>query len=196
VRHLDDELEEWQRPAGIFVLAPIAGPAAPVLAELQRRFDPKLAGSQPPHITLAGSSGVGPIRPGTAVGELRRLLEPVARATPVLRLVLGPPQRFMQSDIVSLPLDPHGPIRALHDRIARSGLSFGPARFTFTPHVTLSLYRTLTPAAARALLGVRLEDPIVLDRLVLSATDDPRPPRTLLTLPFGLPSVRAPASAS
>ena len=52
----DEEDEEWQRPAGIFVLAPIGGSAVDAISELQRRFDPKLAGGQPPHITLAGSS--------------------------------------------------------------------------------------------------------------------------------------------
>ena len=180
----DEEDEEWQRPAGIFVLAPIGGSAVDAISELQRRFDPKLAGGQPPHITLAGSSGVGPIRAGTSVEELRRCLSPVARTTPVLTLMLGTPRRFMQTRIISLPLDPHGPLRTLHDRIARSGLPFGPARFTFTPHVTLNLYRTLSRDAVRDLLAERMYEPVILDRLLLSATDDPYPPRTLLELPF------------
>ncbi len=181
----DEEDEEWQRPAGIFVLAPIGGGAVDAIRELQRRFDPKLAGAQPPHITLAGSSGVGPIRAGTSVEELRRCLSPVALTTPVLTLRLGMPSRFMQTRIISLPLDPHGPLRTLHDRIARSGLTFGRARFTFTPHVTLNLYRTLSRDAVRELLAERMDEPVILDRMVLSATDDPYPPRTLLELPFG-----------
>jgi 2'-5' RNA ligase len=181
----DTDDEDWQRPAGIFVLAPIGGGAVDAIRELQQRYDPKLAGAQPPHVTLAGSSGVGPIRAGTSVGELRRRLEPVARETPVLTLPLGLPRRFMQTRIISLPMDPHGPLRTLHDRIARSGLPFGPARFTFTPHVTLNLYRTLSRDTLRELLAERLHDPVILDRLVLSATDDPYPPRTLLELPFG-----------
>jgi 2'-5' RNA ligase len=184
VSFADDEYADWQRPAGIFVLAPIGGAAALIVHELQARYDAKLAGAYAPHVTVAGSSGIGPIPPGTSIDELRRRLAPVAEATPVLRLPFGAPQRFMQSDVVSLPLDPHGPLRVLHDGIARSGLQFGPVRFTFTPHVTLNLYRSLTPAAARALLAVRVGEPVVLDRLVLSATDDPRPSRTLLELPF------------
>jgi 2'-5' RNA ligase len=184
-----DDHEDWARPAGIFVLAPIAGDAAVAIREAQRRFDPKLADAYPPHITLAGSSGVGPIRPNTPVDELWRRLAPVAAATPVLSLPVGRPQRFMQTQIISLPMDPHGPLRVLHDLIARSGLPFGPARFTFTPHVTLNLYRTQDPDGVRELLSLRVKEPAIIDRIVLSATNDPYPPRTLLDIPL----TRAPA---
>jgi 2'-5' RNA ligase len=182
--HADDEYD-WRRPAGIFVLAPIAGPAAALIHELQARFDPKLAAAYPPHVTLAGSSGVGPIRAGTPIESIRRSLTPVVEATQPLELVLGRPQRFMQTNIISLPLGVHGPLRALHDRIAQSGLPFGSARFTFTPHVTLNLYRTLSPEAERALLAVRLLEPVTIDRLVLSATDDVGPPRSVLVMGLG-----------
>jgi 2'-5' RNA ligase len=184
-RYADDEYDEWQRPAGIFVLAPIVGPAAAAIRQLQSRYDPKLAAAYPPHITLAGSSGVGPIRAGTSVEELRRHLAPVAAATPALELPFGAAQRFMQTDIISLPLDVHGPLRELHDRIARTGLAFGPARFTFTPHVTLNLYRTLTPAVRRELLSVRLRDSAVIDSLVLTVLDESGPRRTLLVMGLG-----------
>lgn len=168
----DDEYADWQRPAGIFVLGLIAGPAAAVIHELQLHYDPKLARAFPPHITLAGSSGVGPIRAGTPSDVIERALAPVAASTPPLPLVFGPAHRFMQTKIISLPLDPHGTLRRLHDRIARSGLAFGPVRYTFTPHVTLNLYRTLSPSAQRALLAVRLQEEAVLDRLVVSVSDE------------------------
>jgi 2'-5' RNA ligase len=180
----DDEYVDWRRPGGIFVLAPISGAAADAVRQLQHHYDSKLATAYPPHVTVAGSSGVGPIRPGTTTDEIRRCLTPVADATPALSLPFGPPQRFMQTNVVSLPLSPHGPLRVLHDLIARSGLAFAAARFTFTPHVTLNLYRSLTPEAGRALLAVRILEPAILDRLLVSATDDVGPPRTLLELPF------------
>lgn len=181
----DDEYDEWRRPAGIFVLAPISGPAASVIHELQEQHDPKLAAAFPPHVTLAGSSGVGPVRAGTSREALRRALDPIVESTEPLILPFDPPHRFMQTDIISLPFDPHGPLRALHDRIAQSGLVFGPVRFTFTPHVTLNLYRTLTPAARRALLAVNLTDPAHLDRLTLSVADEAGRPRTALEMMFG-----------
>lgn len=176
------ESENWRRPAGLFVLAPIMGPAGARVTAARRLYDPKLAAANEPHVTLAGSSGIGPILPGTSAQAIRNALAPIAAATPPLKLSFGVPHRFMQTNIVSLPLDPHGPLRELHDRIARSGLSFGPSRFTFTPHVTLSLYPKLTAEAARALLATRVHEPAVIDRLVISKTDDPHPPRAWFEL--------------
>jgi hypothetical protein len=112
-------------------------------------------------------------------------LEPVCRATPPLILALQTPHRFMQTDIVVLPLDPHGPIRALHDGIARSGLRFARPKHAFTPHVTLSFHRSLEPREARQLLAVRIKEPIRLDAIRCSLTNDPMPPRTLIEIPLG-----------
>jgi 2'-5' RNA ligase len=181
----DEEFDDWARPAGIFVLAPIAGPAASAIQRLQARYDPKLARAFPPHLTLAGSSGVGPIRAGTPTDVIRDALGPIASATPPLALTFLQPQRFMQTDIISLPLDPHGPIRQLHDQIAQSGLAFGPARFTFTPHVTLNFYRTLGLEDRRALLTVAVTESAELDRLILSVTDEAGRPQVVLELRLG-----------
>lgn len=173
---------DWRRPKGIFILAPIGGEAGARIAELQRQYDPKLAAMNAPHITLAGSSGLGPVTAGTGEQRLREALEPVVRAMPPLLLHFSPPTRFMQTNIVSLPLDPNGPVRELFDRIRASGLTFGPVRFAFTPHATLSYFPTLDRARERALLAERVTTPAVIDRLELSMTNDPQPPRKVLEL--------------
>src|SRR6185503_16660105 len=123
---------------GIVILSELHGDLRDQILEIQRRFDPKLAAGLPPHLTLTGSSGMGPIPPKTSVAELRKALEPVARETPPMTLPFLAPMRFMQTNVVVLPLDPNGPIRALHERILKSGLPHERPRFTFTPHVTLS----------------------------------------------------------
>jgi 2'-5' RNA ligase len=169
-------------PNGLFVFTRVEGPAAEQIHEIQRRYDPKLAAAHAPHLTLAGSSGVGPILASTPLDVVRAAIARVASATSPLSLPFGLPTRFMQTDIVSLPLDPNGPIRELHERIARSGLSFAPARFTFTPHVTLSFYRTLTRESARELLALRVDEPAEFASITVSATDDPMPSQPLLTM--------------
>ncbi len=174
-------------PTALFVFSRVEGPAADRIRELQQRYDPKLAAMHAPHLTLAGSSGIGPIDASTPLAAVRAALEPVARATPPLSVPFGRPKRFMQTEIVSLPLDPHGPIRELHDRIARSGLVFGRARFTFTPHVTLSFYPTLTRERERELLSLRVDEPALFTTLTISATDDPMPPQPLFELRLGSP---------
>jgi hypothetical protein len=90
----------------------------------------------------------------------------------------------MQTEIIVLPLDPHGQLRSFHDRLATSGLPFGRARFTFSPHCTLSLYPMLTPEVARELLAVRVLASVVIDRIYLFQALDPQPSRKLLELPL------------
>jgi 2'-5' RNA ligase len=136
-------------------------------------------------VTLAGSSGVGPIVPSTPAERIREVLAPIAARASVLTLPFDRPHRFMQTNIVVLPLDPHGALRQLHEQIATSGLTFARAKFTFTPHATLSFYRTLDAATLRELLAVRMAAPAVIDRLTISYTRDPQPPVTLFELPLG-----------
>ena len=166
----------------IFIIAEIGGAVGARIHEIQRRFDPKLARSAPPHVTIAGSSGVGPVHAGTSVPKIRAALEPVAAATPPMTLRFSAPHRFMQSNIIVLPLDPHGPLRELHDRIARSGLRFSSARFTFTPHATLSFYPELSSDAARTVLAERVEEAVTIDRLQVYRTMDPQPSVKLLEI--------------
>ena len=168
---------------GIFIVAELAGEVAERVREIQRAHDPKLAASQPPHLTLIGSSGAGPISGSMTESQLRDALEPVAAGTPPMSLRFEPPHRFMQTEIVVLPLDPHGPLRTLHEEIASSGLDFAArARFTFSPHVTLNLYRTLTPERLRTLMAVRIEEPFTLERFQVYQTMMPQPPRKILEL--------------
>jgi 2'-5' RNA ligase len=181
---------------GIFVIAPIGTAATERIAAIQREFDPKLAATSPPHVTIAGSSGVGPMLPSHTVDEIRAALEPIAASTPPMVLPFGHPMRFMQTTIIVLPLDPHGPLRTLHERIATSGLRFERPRFAFTPHSTLSFYPTHPPNVLRRLLSIRVEEPAVIDRISIQHTMDPQPSRTLLELELtggktGEPLVRA-----
>jgi 2'-5' RNA ligase len=170
----------------IFILAAIGGPVGERLHDLQKRYDPKLARAFPPHITLAGSSGLGAVHAGTPTEEVRAALERVAAESEPLRLKISPPHRFMQSNIVSLPLDPHGAIRELHDRLGRSGLRFEQAKFTFTPHCTLSFYPELTRERAAELLALRVDEEILIDRLEAYRTREPQAAVLLASVRLGV----------
>jgi 2'-5' RNA ligase len=157
---------------GIIVMAELHGELADRVREIQRGFDPRMVSELPPHITITGSSGMGPISPRTTDAELAAALEPVAAATAPITLALQPPMRFMQSQVVVMPIDPNGPIRALHERIKLSGLAYEQPRFTFTPHLTLSFYPELTRERLRELVRIRISDPIVIDSIqAYRATD-------------------------
>jgi len=177
--------DEWRGASGVFVLVELRGVIGERVHALQKRFDPRLAAFARPHLTLIGSSGTGPITADTSVTTLRDALEPIARDTSPLTLQFMPPMRFMQTNTVVLPLDPHGALRSLHERIKGSSLPFGRTRHAFTPHVTLNLYRTLTTAEFRELLALRIDEPIVVDHLMVSLTREPQRPKTLFELVLG-----------
>jgi 2'-5' RNA ligase len=169
---------------GIVVLSELHGPIADRLLEIQRRVDPRMAAELPPHITIAGSSGMGPISPATSDAELRAALEPIAAATAPFSVTLQPPMQFMQSTVVVLPIDPNGLIRALHERIKSSGLLHEQPRFTFTPHLTLSFYPELPRDRLRELLRVRIAEPIVIDGIQAYRATDLTRTMKVLDLPL------------
>ena len=171
--------------AGIFILGELGGPVADEIQAIVTRHDPKLARARRPHVTLAGSSGLGPVAASTSVAELRTRLTPVAEAMSPITLTLDPPERFPATEIVVLPISPRGAIRELHDRIAASGLHFARPRFAFSPHVTLNLYRTLTRETLRSLMRVRIAEPVVLDRIGVYYTSEPNVAKLILELPLG-----------
>ncbi|HEU4747606.1 MAG TPA: 2'-5' RNA ligase family protein [Gemmatimonadaceae bacterium] len=169
---------------GIFILAELTGEVAEKIRAINERYDPRLARYKPPHITLTGSSGAGPIPPFITTEEIRERLEPVTSAIAPITASFLPPQRFMQTDIIVLPLDSHGPLRALHDGIITSGLPFARARYTFSPHCTLSLYQTLDADARRELLKTRITEAFVIGSIQLYQSHDPQPSTKLLELPL------------
>lgn len=174
--------------AGIVVVATLGGPVAERIHEIQARFDPRMAAELPPHLTLIGSSGMGPLSVRTSADDLRAALLPVAESTPPLLLRFGAPMRFMQSNVVVLPLDPNGPVRALHEQIAArirtAGIATERPRFTFTPHCTLSLYRELPTTELRELLTVRIDDPVPVEAVQAYRATGPVGTDQLFSLPL------------
>jgi 2'-5' RNA ligase len=173
---------EWSPKSGIFILVNLQGELAEQVHAIQLKYDPRMANFAAPHFTLTGSSGAGPIDPDTSIERLHEVLDPIAFSTSPLTLHFERPVRYLQTNTFTLPLDPHGALRELHDRIKHSGLTFARSRHAFTPHVTLSHYRTPTDEEARELLSVRISEPFVVDHLIVSLTQEPVKPRRLFEL--------------
>jgi 2'-5' RNA ligase len=169
---------------GIIVMSELRGPVADKLREIQQRYDPRMAAELPPHVTITGSSGMGPFDPETTDEQLRVALEKVAADTRPFSVMLQPPERFMQSTVVVMTIDPNGSIRALHERIKASGLPFEQPRFTFTPHATLSFYPELARERLRELLRVRIADAVVIDSIQAYRAIDLTRTKKVLDLAF------------
>jgi 2'-5' RNA ligase len=172
---------------GIVLMAELTGSVAARIHEIQKQYDPRMAAELPPHVTLTGSSGMGPIPPETSVEALREALEPITSSTPPIAVRFEPPMRFMQSNVVVLPLDPHGPLRALHERIKLSGLPYEVPRFAFTPHCTLSFYPELPEKRVRELLRLRFDEPVLIDRVQCWRAVTLSRSECVLDLPLGVP---------
>jgi 2'-5' RNA ligase len=165
---------------GIIIMSELRGALADRVREIQKQFDPRMAAELPPHITITGSSGMGPIVPSTTDAQVRAALEPVALSTAPFAVLFQPPRQFMQSTVVTLQIDPNGPIRALHERIKSSGLTYEQPRFTFTPHLTLSYYPELSRDRLRELLRIRLPESFTVEAIqAYRAVDSVRTKRIL-----------------
>lgn len=169
---------------GIIVMSELRGEIAARVLEIQRRVDPRMAAELPPHVTITGSSGMGPISPDVNDEALAAALAPVAVATAPFTVRLQPPMRFMQSTVVVMPIDPNGPIRALHERVKTSGVAYEVARFTFTPHLTLSFYPELPRDTLRELLRTRIDEPLPIDSIQAYRAIDLTRTKKILDLPL------------
>ena len=173
---------------GIVVVAEITGEVATLVHEVQQQYDPRMAAELPPHLTLIGSSGMGPISVRTDPETLREALIPATQSTAPMTLYFEPPMRFMQSEVVVLPLDPNGPVRALHEdlaeRIRAAKIVAERARFTFTPHVTLSFYPELADRELRELVSMRFPEPMRIDSVAAYRATMPTGTVRLFTLPL------------
>ena len=66
---------------GIFILAELPGEIGERVRAINQSYDPKLARYKPPHLTLTGSSGAGPIPPSVGLEEMRNKLDHWMRVT-------------------------------------------------------------------------------------------------------------------
>ncbi|HYW51234.1 MAG TPA: 2'-5' RNA ligase family protein [Gemmatimonadaceae bacterium] len=161
---------------GIFIVADLFGAEADRIAELIREIDPKFANLYRPHVTLAGSSGVGVLPLGTPASEVREALQRVGDAVSPLDFTFGAPERFPATNIIVLPLPVHGPVRWLHDAIATCGLPFAAPKFAFTPHCTVHIFRTMQDETWQRARRFRVRAPIRVDRIQAYSAREPQRP--------------------
>ena len=128
----------------------------------------------PVELTIAGSSGVGAIRPQLDPLDVEARLRKVCGSTRPISAEFGAVVRFPETDIFCLSLEDPMPFEALHDALQQAGIRFEPSRFPFFPHCTLRLAGPLTPAAVSELFALRLPGHFTLGTMSLyqRAPDD------------------------
>ena len=155
--------------AETYLCLDLPAPMAEQVLSIRRAQGDTFRATLPAEITLAGSGGLGVVSPGQDPEAVFAALDQVAAATPAITATFGPVIRFPRTDIFVLTLADETPFRALHERLAASGIQFQPSPFPFTPHCTLRSRSPVSKAEAGALLSLRIAESFVLDTLTAYA---------------------------
>ena len=154
-------------PPNTYVVLDIPSPFAEQVLAIRERQGDSLRFSLPAETTVSGSSGTGPIAADEDLARVVTALERIAAETAPIRTSFGPVRRFSDSDVFYLSFADERPLRALHQRIAVSGLRFQPTAFPFGPHCTVRTRAPITDAEAEDLIATRIMGEFALDTLSL-----------------------------
>jgi 2'-5' RNA ligase len=91
----------------------------------------------PVEITLAGSSGVGPIPEGTDIGLIRDEIERVASLTTAFKMEFAEISHFPDTGVFFIPPKNRRPFDLLHASLVSSKIPFTKSPFAYNPHCTL-----------------------------------------------------------
>jgi 2'-5' RNA ligase len=91
----------------------------------------------PVEITVAGSSGVGPIPPGTDRDKTEAALKSVLAGLKPFSVRFQEIRRFPNTNIFYLAPQERQPFDRIYEALAASGITFAPSRWPYNPHCTL-----------------------------------------------------------
>src|ERR1043166_4128719 len=117
----------------------VAGFPGPVRSQVQALRDSlnTLTAKLPVEITLAGSSGVGPIPAGTDLSLVTRHLDRTLSDSSPFRARFSAIRSFPNTAIFYLEPFDRSPFDHLHQELRISGIPFSEIRWPYNPHCTL-----------------------------------------------------------
>jgi 2'-5' RNA ligase len=121
----------------------------------------------PVEVTVAGSSGVGPLASDQDPEALVETLRAIAAATAPFSTAYGEVRRFPGTSIFWFSLQNEAPFRAIHERLKASGLRFEVIPFPYQPHCTIQTRRR-TEAEEAELLALQVPGPIRFGEIALA----------------------------
>src|ERR1700722_1350772 len=127
----------------------------PVRSQVQAIRDSlkTLTAKLPVEITLAGSSGVGPIPAGTDLSLIKRQLERTLSGISPFRARFSAIRAFPNTAIYFLEPFDRSPFDELHQNLRGSGIPFSENQWPYNPHCTLRGGVPLSADAASELLS-------------------------------------------
>ena len=172
----DDGVVQITKPS--FVVAELPDPIAAWVRSTRSAFEPGIA-QLPAEITLAGSSGVGPISPGQALDAVRAALASALAGRLPFDARFHGIDNFPGTGIFFAAPEPE-PFAALHVAIAKSGVAFAPSPFPYRAHCSLKGLTPLRPGQREALTALSVPDgPFTIRSISVYEMDRMQPHRLL-----------------
>ena len=158
-------------PHPAFVVADIPEPHKTSLQIIRDRLATVTA-RFPAEITLAGSSGLGPIPAGTDVRLVKEEIDRIAASTAAFAMEFGEVGSFPDTGVFFVPPKDRTPFDLLHAALASSRIPFGASPFPYTPHCTLRVGPKAEPGVSGLILSTAVPTgPVLLDSISVYAVD-------------------------
>src|SRR6267154_2960556 len=119
-----------------YIVAEIPEPVCSQVQALRDSLD-TLTAKLPVEITLAGSSGVGPIPAGTDLSLIQRHLDRTLSDISPFRARFSAIRTFPNTSIFFLEPFDRSPFDRIHQELRISGIPFSGIRWPYNPHCTL-----------------------------------------------------------
>ncbi len=162
-------MTSYRLPA--FIVLEIPPPVRGIIQSIRDSLSTRVA-RLPIEITVAGSSGVGPIPAGTGRNETERCLKLVLDGLKPFQVRFQEIRRFPNTDIFYLA--PHGrqSFDRIHETLKASGISFGPSLWPYNPHCTLRVGPMTNHASEEDIFRVSFpKEDFVIDTLSIYEFD-------------------------
>jgi 2'-5' RNA ligase len=154
-----------------FVVADIPDPQKSRIQGIRDRLN-TLTAKFPVEITLAGSSGVGPIPEGTHLHLICGEIERIARSTSAFRMEFGEISHFPETGVFYLPPKARRPFDALHESLVSSEIPFTRSQFPYNPHCTLRVGPKVEPSVSELVYSLAVpEGQMLIDSISVYSID-------------------------
>ena len=124
-----------------YVVLEIPEPISTSITKIREKYEPQIA-HFPVEITVAGSSGVGPISSGQELDFVISELEIILVSFQSFEISFLTIERFPETDIFYLVPNDKSPFKKLHDLIKSTNIKFETNPHPYDPHCSL---RGFTP---------------------------------------------------
>lgn len=127
-------MKTYRLPA--YIVLEIPSPVSDAVQSIRDSFATPTA-RLPVEITVAGSSGIGPIPAGSAKADTEKQIQSILSELGPFQAQFQEVRRFPNTNIFYLAPQVRQPFDRIHDLLKASGISFGTNPWPYNPHCTL-----------------------------------------------------------